>query len=288
VKVLITGSGGQVGRALTTHAPSDAEIMACSHTDLDIGDSAAVLAAVGRHAPDVIINAAAHTAVDRAESEQELAARINTEGARNLALAARERGVRLLHISTDFVFDGTQSTPYRPDAPTNPLSVYGRTKRAGEEAVLALLPERSVVLRTAWVYAAQGHNFVHTMLRLLAEKGAVRVVADQVGTPTAAGSIAQVLWKIAAASGLTGIHHFTDAGVASWYDFAVAIAEEAGRIGLLSGNLSVTPITTAEYSTPARRPHYSVLDRSSLAELGIAPVHWRTRLRGVLGEIWNG
>jgi dTDP-4-dehydrorhamnose reductase len=288
MKVLITGSGGQVGRALTAHAPSAAEILACSHSDLDIGDSAAVLAAVRRHAPDVIINAAAHTAVDRAESEPELAARINTEGARNLALAAREQGVRLLHISTDFVFDGTQSTPYRPDALTNPLSVYGRTKRAGEEAVLALLPERSVVLRTAWVYAAQGRNFVRTMLRLLAEKGAVRVVADQVGTPTDAGSIAHILWKIAAASGLTGIHHFTDAGVASWYDFAVAIAEEAGRIGLLSGNLSVTPITTAEYPTPARRPHYSVLDRSSLAELGIAPVHWRVRLRGVLGEIWNG
>jgi dTDP-4-dehydrorhamnose reductase len=288
VKVLVTGSTGQVGRALLAHVPPGVRIVSCSHAELDIASTEAVQEAVRRHWPDLIINAAAHTAVDRAESEPELALRINAEGPRNLAREARACGARLLHISTDFVFDGQSCVPYRPDAPTNPLSVYGRTKRAGEEAVQGLLPERSVILRTAWVYAALGRNFMNTMLRLLREKGAVRVVSDQVGTPTAATSIAQVLWRIAATPPLTGIHHFTDAGVASWYDFAVAIAEEGTSLGLVPGHVTVTPITTAEYPTPARRPHYSVLDGSSLAALGVPPVHWRVRLREALAEVAHG
>jgi len=182
------------------------------------------------HAPDVIVNAAAYTAVDRAESEPELARRVNSDGPRYLALAAREVGARLVHLSTDFVFDGASSIPYPPEAPTNPLNVYGVTKRAGEQAVLEVLPGRSVVLRTSWLYAAEGSNFVRTMLRLMCANGAVRVVADQVGTPTAARSVAQAIWKITERPSVTGIHHWSDAGVASWYDFAVAIAEADSRV----------------------------------------------------------
>jgi len=252
---------------------------------MDIGDAASVMACVRAAHPDLIINAAAYTAVDVAESDANTARRINAEGPRHLASAAAESGARLIHISTDFVFDGNASTPYRPDAAAHPLNVYGKTKRAGEEAVLERLAERSVVLRTAWVYAAEGRNFVRTMLRVMRSSGSVRVVADQIGTPTAARSVAGAIWRLAQMREVAGIHHWTDAGVASWYDLAVAIAEEAAQLGLLSGEASVTPIAAREYPTPAQRPHYSVLDKQSLMELGIVPVHWRKNLRQVLREI---
>jgi dTDP-4-dehydrorhamnose reductase len=284
-KALITGAGGQVGRMLLETKPEDVQVIALAHADLDIAQPEAVRECIGRHRPALIINAAAYTAVDKAESEPDAARRINAEGPAHLAAAAREHGARLLHISTDFVFDGMTSTPYAPEAATNPLSVYGRTKRDGELAVLEALPQRSVIVRTAWVYAAAGANFLRTMLRIMAANRAVRVVADQVGTPTAARSLAEVLWWIAAREDIRGIHHFTDAGTASWYDFAVAIAEEGAQMGLLPDDVLVTPIATADYPTPARRPSYSVLDKRSLAPLGLPPVHWRQRLRGVLKEI---
>ena len=284
-RVLITGAAGQVGRALLAAVPDDFEAIACTHADLDIGAGEAVRSCIGRHRPAAIINAAAYTAVDKAESEPQAAQRINAEGPGHLAAAARECGARLLHISTDFVFDGESSVPYRPDSATHPLSVYGRSKRDGEQAVLAALPECATIVRTAWVYAASGANFVRTMLRVMRANGAARVVADQVGTPTAASSLAETLWRIVAQPEIRGIHHWTDAGVASWYDFAVAIAEEGGELGLLPPEITVTAITTADYPTPARRPCYSVLDKRSLAAHGLAPIHWRKRLRAVLKEI---
>jgi dTDP-4-dehydrorhamnose reductase len=288
VNVLITGAGGQVGRSLIGTAPAAARILAVTHKELDIADSRAVSEYVREHSPEVIVNAAAHTAVDRAESEPELARRVNSDGPRHLAQAARRSGARLIHLSTDFVFDGVASVPYRPDAPTNPLSVYGATKRAGEQAVLEALPERSVVVRTAWVYAADGSNFVRTMLRVMKASGAVRVVADQVGTPTAARFLAETLWRIIEKPDINGVHHWSDAGVASWYDFAVAIAEEGAQLGLVPDSVTVTPIATADYPTPARRPSYGVLDKTSLTSRGLIPVHWRKRLRSVLGEMQIG
>ncbi len=288
MKTLITGAGGQVGRMLLETCPDTVEIVACAHADLDIGEVTAVSERIRRDRPDVIINAAAYTAVDRAESEPQAARRINAEGPGYLARAARDIGARLVHLSTDFVFDGRASSPYRPEAPTGPLSVYGLTKRDGERAVLEGWPDRSVIVRTAWVYSATGASFLRTMLRLMRERGAVRVVADQVGTPTAARPLARVLWEIAARADILGIRHWTDAGVASWYDFAVAIAEEAAALGLLPATVSVTPIATEEYPTAARRPSYSVLDKRSLAVFGFAPVHWRRRLREVLSEISHG
>jgi dTDP-4-dehydrorhamnose reductase len=288
MKVLITGAGGQVGRALLHTAPSWVTVIACAHRQLDIADERSIAICIRQHAPDVIVNAAAYTAVDRAESERDLARRINADGPGHLAAAARDTGARFIHLSTDFVFDGASSKPYKPDAATNPLSVYGTTKRDGEEAVLSTYAERSLILRTAWVYAAEGHNFVRTMLRVMHANGSARVVADQIGAPTSARSIAETIWWLIEVPEANGIHHWTDAGVASWYDVAVAIAEEASALGMLPEAAAVSPITTSEYATPARRPAYSVLDTTSLTSLGIAPTHWRKRLRSVLREINNG
>jgi len=285
-RVLITGAAGQVGRALLASIPPSVEARSVTHADLDIGNASQVKSYIAKFAPALIINAAAYTAVDKAESEQGAAQRVNAEGPAHLAQSALSYGARLLHISTDFVFDGSASSPYKADSPTAPLGVYGATKFAGEQAVLSTLGKQALVVRTAWVYAAQGQNFLRTMIRLMNERGAVRVVADQVGTPTAAASLAAVLWKFAARPELSGVFHWTDAGVASWYDFAVAIAEEAAARGLLQRAVSVAPIASVEYPTPARRPAYSVLDkRTTIEVLGVQPDHWRVQLRNTLEEL---
>lgn len=285
--MLITGALGQVGRALQAGAPAQIELRALAAAQLDVSDAEGVRAAVDAFRPQVIINAAAYTAVDKAESEPELAERINHQGPRYLAQAAQTLpDCRLLHISTDYVFDGHSSRAYGPDDATNPLSVYGQTKLRGEQAVREVLGERAVILRTAWVYAPQGKNFLLTMLRLMRERGAVRVVADQRGTPTAADSIASALWAIAQRPDIHGLLHWTDAGTATWYDFAVAIAEEARAAGLQPNPVQVTAITTADYPSPAHRPANSVLDtRDSITRLGLTPLHWRTRLRVTLTQI---
>ena len=288
MKVLLTGATGQVGAALARTKPGHVELIGLSHAELDICDPACVDAEVRARRPDVVINAAAYTAVDRAESDQERARAVNEEGPRNLANAAAAVGSRLIHFSTDYVFDGESARAYAPDDATAPLNVYGRTKLAGEAAVFSALPERSLVLRTSWVYGAQGQNFVRTMLRVMQQKGEARVVADQIGTPTAAPSSAHVAWALAARPQLHGVYHWTDAGVASWYDFAVAIAEEAVRLRYLDPDIAVHPIATVEYPTPARRPRFSLLNtRATLSALGVEPHHWRVWLRRVLEDMQN-
>jgi dTDP-4-dehydrorhamnose reductase len=257
-----------------------------TRAELDIGDATQVNDYVATFGPDLIVNAAAYTAVDKAESDEAGAVRINTNAPRYLAEAAsRTARTRMIHISTDFVFDGAANSPYQPGHPVAPLGAYGRTKAGGEAAVLQILGAKALVVRTAWVYAAAGHNFFRTMLRLLRERGEVSVVDDQIGTPTSAGSLAAVLWRFAVRPELSGVFHWTDAGVASWYDFAVAIAEEATAAGALQRDVKVNPIDTAGYPTPAKRPRYSVLEkRSTCAALGIQPVHWRKQLRVVMQE----
>ena len=281
MKALIVGAGGQLGRSLAASVPAEMEAVALGSDALDIGDGRAVAAAIATYAPDLVLNAAAYTAVDRAETDEAAAARVNIAAVAYLAAATARAGARLVHVSTDFVFDGTASRPYAPTAPTAPLGVYGRTKLAGEAAA----GTDALIVRTAWVYAPAGHNFVRTMLRLMAERPEVRVVADQIGTPTYAPGLARALWRLASA-GAQGVHHYTDSGVASWYDFAVAIQEEALPLGLLARAVPVIPIVTADYPTPARRPHYSVLDtRATSAALGEVPPHWRTNLRTMLGAV---
>jgi dTDP-4-dehydrorhamnose reductase len=235
------------------------------------------------NSPTVIINAAAYTAVDKAESEAELATAVNVEGPRNIASAARHVGSRLIHISTDFVFDGTASTPYKADAETNPLSVYGRTKRDGEKAVLEAMPGRSAVVRTAWLYSKTGGNFVKTMLRLMNERDELSVVADQRGTPTWANSLATAVWAFACAPELCGIFHWTDGGETSWHEFALAIQDEALSLGLLDKSIPIHAVATEDYPSAATRPRYSVLDCSTtVAALDLHPVPWRANLRHML------
>jgi dTDP-4-dehydrorhamnose reductase len=287
VKVLITGASGQVGSALRRTPPADAKLLSLSRSELDISNATAVQSAITAFQPEVIINAAAYTAVDRAEDEPAAAAAINADGPANLAQAASSiPQCRLIHISTDYVFDGRSTRAYRPDDEPNPLSVYGRTKLLGERSVADVLGERAVVLRTAWVYAPQGRNFLLTMLRLMREHGAVRVVADQRGTPTSADSIAQALWAIALRPDIGGVLHWTDAGVETWFGFATAIAEEACTMALLSAMPSITPIPTAEYPTRACRPPNSQLDiTATVALLRLRPSPWRDNLRATIASI---
>lgn len=281
MKVLIVGGNGQLGKGLSATAPADVEIVSHDIDALDITDPAAVAAAVEEVRPKIVFNAAAYTAVDKAESDEDRAYAVNATAVGYLANAARDVGARFVHVSTDFVFDGISGVPYAPDAPTAPIGVYGRTKLAGEAAA----GKDALIVRTAWVYAPNGGNFVRTMLRLMGERPEVRVVADQIGSPTYAPGLAAALWTMAEKA-VTGIHHYTDAGACSWYDFAVAIQEEALSAGLLEKAVPVLPINAIEYPTPAKRPHYSVLDKTStFSVLGGPTPHWRINLRKMIAEI---
>lgn len=286
MKTLIVGAAGQLGRALLRNVPAGVEAVALDRTQLDITRAEAVAATVRAHQPNVVINASAYTAVDLAESEPQKAYAINADAVGSLAGVCASHGIRFIHVSTDFVFDGASGRPYRPDDATNPLGVYGASKLAGEQKIAAHAELDWTAVRTAWVYASIGRNFVLTMLRLFNERHVVRVVADQIGAPTSARSLSECVWRAATSGKLRGIAHFTDAGVASWYDFAVAIYEEASQLGLVTKSVDVQPISTQDYPTPARRPSYSVLDATATtAALGLTPVHWRTNLRQVLREL---
>ena len=287
MKALILGGDGQAGRALAAAAPAGSEVIALGRDRCDVRDPAALAGAIAASGATLVFNAAAYTAVDRAESEPEAAHALNAIAPGLVAAAARQAGARSVHLSTDFVFPGTGSRPYRPADETGPASVYARTKLAGEQAAAAADPG-ALIVRTAWLHAPRGANFVTNMLRLLEERETLGVVADQIGTPTAAASLASSLWALAG-RGATGLWHVTDAGVASWYDFAVAIAEEAQAAGLLSRPAAIRPIGTVDYPTPAARPAFSVLDKTaSWAFLGETAPHWRETLRQSIRDVVNG
>ena len=284
--VVVVGAGGQLGRELVRTTPVTIECVALARSELDVADARAVTARLTELAPRAVINAAAYTAVDAAESEPGAAHLANVEGPTNLARACAALGdVDLIHISTDFVFDGEASRPYGADALPAPLGEYGQSKLAGELAVRGILPG-ALVLRTGWVYSRFGNNFVKTMLRLMAGRSELGVVADQVGTPTWARGLAEAVWAAVARPRRDDIYHWSDAGVSSWYDFAVAIHEEAQAIGLLERPVRIIPITTADYPTAARRPAYSVLDKTTAwRDLGMEGIHWRVQLRAMLAEL---
>lgn len=285
LRALVTGAGGQLGRSLLLSAPEDWHVEGQSRQGCDISDAASVTRLLAASSPDVVINAAAYTAVDRAEDDREAAMQVNATAPGILAQACGERGIRFLHVSTDFVFDGHSDQPYALDAATAPLGVYGESKLVGEQAVSAAHPD-SVIVRTSWVYSPFGTNFLRTMLRLHAERDELAVVADQLGSPTAAASLARALWAAAQRPAVSGIHHWSDAGVCSWYDFAVAIGEEAKSCGLIDRAAAVRPIATEDYPTAARRPAYSVLDtRASAVALDISARHWRDELRATLNTM---
>jgi dTDP-4-dehydrorhamnose reductase len=285
LKVLLLGAGGQVGRAVAGTAPEGHLVIAKTRADLDIADPPAVLDAMAESTPDWVVNAAAYTAVDLAEDERERAAAANDTAVGVLARATARAGARLLHLSTDFVFDGAANRAYLPSDATHPLGVYGASKLGGELKVLHG-DGTGIVVRTAWVYASAGHNFVLTMLKLMREREQVKVVSDQIGTPTWATGLARAIWGLLDARAPGGVYHWTDLGVASWYDFAVAIQDEALDRGLLTRAAAVLPIFTADYPTRARRPAFSVLDTSATRALVAAPaVHWRHNLRMTLDEL---
>jgi dTDP-4-dehydrorhamnose reductase len=283
-KVLITGAQGQVGTELLATAPGTWDVIPCGSHHLDITRAEVANAVFNRERPALVIHAAAYTDVDRAEQEVLRAEAVNALGAANVATAASAVGARMIYLSTDFVFDGASGRPYLPDDVARPLGVYGQTKLAGERPILQ--QRGGLVVRTAWVYSASGRNFVRTMLAKMNAQESVGVVSDQVGTPTWARSLAHALWSAAEQPELTGIVHWTDAGVASWYDFAVAIQEEALAAGLLKREVTIDPIRTVDLPRPARRPPYSVLDKTTgWAALGGPAAHWRANLRCMLESL---
>lgn len=285
MKVLITGAQGQLGYELQKTVPRKWTMSALNHAELDITDASSVDHFFSESKPGLVINAAAFTAVDRAEKEPEKAFAVNAQGAANIAQAAAANASRLIHISTDFVFDGLLSTPYEAADKPNPLNVYGASKLAGENKVNEILPD-SLIIRTGWLYSAHGKNFVKTILGLLPKQKELSVVADQIGTPTWANGLAKAVWDCAEKKDMKNIYHWSDAGVASWYDFAVAIQEEAHGLGMIKKTIPIHPIRAVEYPTPAKRPSYSVLDKTATWKtLGYKANHWRVNLRNMLQQI---
>jgi dTDP-4-dehydrorhamnose reductase len=283
MRVLVLG-GGQIAKAVAAGAPARHEVAMRTHAELDIVDEAALESELMNFKADWIVNAAAYTAVDLAEDEAAKAIAVNDTAVAALVQTATTARAKLLHLSTDFVFDGGSKRAYLPSDPTNPLSVYGASKLGGERHVVA--GGTGIVLRTSWVYAAEGKNFVLTMLRLMRGKDEINVVCDQIGAPTWAASAAAAIWGLIDAKAAPGIYHWTDLGVASWYDFAVAIQDEALARGLLSRAIPVLPIYSNEYPTKAQRPAFSVLDSAATRSLLKLPaIHWRHNLRMMLDEL---
>ena len=298
MKVLITGKNGQLGSELQKNCPSNVELICFGSKELDISNVEQVNELLISNSPDIVINAAAYTAVDKAETDVDQAYAVNKQGAANLANVCKHINAKLIHISTDFVFDGTSTLPYTASDATNPLGVYGASKLAGEQAINEALGSQAIIVRTAWVYSVFGNNFVKTMLRLMSEKEQLGIVGDQVGTPTWAAGLANMLWALVAKTSDNTINeqhssannslilNWTDAGVASWYDFAVAIQELAVEQGLLSKAIPISAIPAASYPTPAKRPAFSVLNKAQAEELsGVKTVHWRAQLKAMLTEL---
>lgn len=285
MRALVVGAGGQIGRALVAAAPAGWAVTGLARAALDVRDRGAVTAAVARWRPDVVVNAAAYTAVDRAEGARAEAFALNSRAAGGLAAAAAAAGARSVVFSSDYVFDGRASVPYPPDAPARPLSVYGAAKLAGEVVVLAADP-RALVVRTAWVHSA-GAGFVRAVLARMRRGEALSVVDDQRGAPSAAGGVARACWGLVAA-GVAGVWHWTDAGDASWHQVAVAVGEESEALGVLAAPPVVRAVSTAEYGAAAARPAFSVLDCAATYALIGAARPWREGVRETVRAIVAG
>lgn len=273
---LVTGAGGMLGRDVAAALDRAGESLAAlTHGKLDITDEAAVRASLRDLGPDVVVNCAAWTAVDDAETHEPAALRVNGGGAANVAAACADAGVRMVHISTDYVFGGDATRPYPEDAPTKPRTSYGRTKLAGEQAVLRLLPQAAYVVRTAWLYGAHGPNFVRTMIRLAGERPAVEVVDDQRGQPTWTADVAGQIIALIRSQAAPGIYHATSSGETTWYRLACEIFRLLG-----AGEARVKPVRTSDFPRPAPRPAYSVLGHAAWARAGIEPLPgWQPALR---------
>jgi dTDP-4-dehydrorhamnose reductase len=289
MKVLLTGSAGQLGQALVDSKPDAIELISTTRQELDLSDTAACRLAVQKFRPDWVLNAGAYTAVDQAESEPELVHAINAEAPEAFAQELDHQGGRLLQVSTDFVFNGQQGSPYKVDQPPTPLGVYGGSKAAGEQAIQRVFGHdnpQGIILRTSWVMGPVGQNFALTMLRLHREREQLGVVADQVGCPSSTLNLAAACWRtitLESHTSLPPILHWSDAGAASWYDVAVAIGELGHSLGLVDAPAQVNPISTADYPTPASRPNYSLLDcTTTRSALQLDAQHWQEALKQLL------
>jgi dTDP-4-dehydrorhamnose reductase len=284
MKALVVGANGQLGQALLNGKFAGWAFAGLSRENCDVSNELALRRALRENDCDIVINAAAYTAVDKAEDEGALVGLINGQAPGWMAEECAKSGKAFIHISSDFVFGQGHSKPISVDAPTSPLNVYGESKLAGEVAV-QLAMKNALTIRTSWVFAATGNNFMNTMLRLMKEREELGVVDDQIGTPTAVGDLAAAIITLAEAKA-HGIYHYTNSGVASWYDFAMAILEEAYAFGLLPAMIRINAIPTTAFPTPAVRPHYSVLNKEATWQhLGKAAPHWREALRKTLLEI---
>ncbi|MBU2454563.1 MAG: dTDP-4-dehydrorhamnose reductase, partial [Proteobacteria bacterium] len=285
MKVLLLGSNGQLGWELQRTCPEHVFLTTCDFPKVDFGSTDSITQCINTTQPDCIINAAAYTAVDKAEQDKDLAYRINHQAVLEIAELCQNNKITLVHISTDFIFNGQNFKPYKPDDSPDPKSIYGKSKLEGEQTVRRILKDRALIIRTAWLYSSHGNNFVKTMLNLMKEKPGLNVIDEQIGTPTWAYGLAQTIWT-ALDKKIHGTFHWTDAGIASWYDFAVAIQEEGLQTGLLDKSIPVNPVPGHQYPTPAKRPMYSVLDKTSFWQaLEITPIHWRVQLRSMLKEL---
>ena len=282
--ILVVGRNGQLANCLSELAPEDVHCM--GREEVNISDKDSLAQALDALPLSSVINASAYTAVDNAESDVEGAFKLNGEAVANLAEYCAQRQLHFTHVSTDYVFSGDKGSPYLPDDEYAPIGVYGDSKVAGEKAVSASLPELGCIIRTSWVYSRYGNNFVKTMLRLMASKPELGVIDDQVGTPTSAKGLARACLS-ASRNKVSGIHHYTDEGVASWYDFAVAIQQLAQEKCMLADDIPIKPIPTSAYPTPAKRPSYSVLDKASFRHAcpDVPMQHWRAALSDVLEEL---
>ena len=289
--ILSTGCLGQLGSTIQLHwgasqLAASHDLLAVDIDQLDLTDAEDVTAYLNQLKPAVIINAAAYTNVDGAETDEELAYAVNAEAVSCLVSWCAANPCRLIQVSTDFVFDGAQRDPYKPDAAPAPLSVYGASKLAGENEILERLPQAGIIVRTSWLYSEFGGNFVKTMLRIMADKRELKVVNDQIGSPTSAHTLTQFLFQLIQSEISSGMYHWTDGGEISWFDFAEAIYAQGKLAGLLANDVTILPIPSAEYPTPATRPYYSVLDRSSsLALTGSEPQGWESALQNVIRNL---
>lgn len=284
MNVLIIGKSGQLANELVVEKPENVELLCLGREEVDITSIESLNKAINAFQPNAIINASAYTAVDKAESDEEAAYAINQHAVQNIAKLAKKHTARLLHVSTDFVFDGEHNKAYNIDDKTNPCSVYGASKLAGEQEVASHCPENSAVIRASWLYSSFGNNFVKTMIRLMTEKEELGIVCDQIGCPTSANSLAKFLWQLTSQGNIDNIYHWSDYGVASWYDFAVAIQEIAFDNKLLPNKILIKPIPASSYPTPATRPSFSLLNASQ-SHLLMPSEHWTSQLKRCITKL---
>lgn len=283
MKIIVIGKSGQLAWELSQLSSAKHEIVCLGRNNINLTEHSSVAETLKKNKVEAVINASAYTAVDKAESDVENAYALNAKAVGNLAQACNVLSVPFIHISTDFVFHGDKGAPYLPDDEINPLGVYGASKAEGEQLITEFYPENSAIIRTSWVYSTHGNNFVKTMLNLMNTKPELGIISDQIGSPTYAKGLAEACIS-GIENNLTAIHHYTDTGVASWFDFAVAIQQFGLELGLLDKKIPIKPISTSQYPTPAKRPHYSVLDKSSLTDAlpKLSLIHWQTQLHTMM------